>query len=261
MSDLPPSSPGPVVITGGASGIGLAVAERLVTEGREIVIADLDGSAAEAAANRLGRQASAHAVDVTDSSAVDAVMLAAGGGSGSLAGLVNCAGAAQPTPSKALPDESWNRLVDIHLGGTMRACRAAYPFLRAVRGAIVNVSSVGAHVGSPQRLAYNSAKAGVEGLTRTLAVEWAPRGVRVNAVAPGYVRTAMWEGLVASGAVDGGLIEARIPARRFAEPSEIAAVITFLLSADASYLTGQAVVVDGGMTVDGDWYAPAPEAL
>jgi NAD(P)-dependent dehydrogenase (short-subunit alcohol dehydrogenase family) len=244
-----------VVVTGGASGIGLAIVERLAHDGYAVVIADRDVSASEAAQVRIGSAVEVRTVDVSATKSVDALIDDLRDRGLGLAGLVNCAGIAEPCPSHTLADASWNRLLDIHLSGTMRCCRAAYPLLAAAGGAIINISSVGARVGMPQRLAYNTAKAGIEGLTRTLAVEWAPRGVRVNAIAPGYVRTAMWEKLVADGNVDGERIEARIPMGRLADPREISGVAAFLLSADASFVTGQSLLVDGGMTIDGNWYA------
>jgi NAD(P)-dependent dehydrogenase (short-subunit alcohol dehydrogenase family) len=168
--------------------------------------------------------------------------------------VVNCAGITQPGPSEQVADDEWAQMFDIHVAGTMRFCRAAYPHLAVAGGAIVNTSSVGGRVGMPGRLSYCSAKAAIEGLTRTLAVEWASAGIRVNAVAPGYTRTALLAEYLADGRLDTSLLEARIPMGRMAEPDEIAAVMAMLCGPDASYLTGQTIVVDGGMTVEGDWY-------
>jgi len=119
---------------------------------------------------------------------------------------------------------------------------------------VVNISSIASRVGMPQRLAYSAAKAGVEAMTRTLAVEWASAGVRVNAVAPGYTRTALVERQIEQGGLDPSRLIARIPMARFASPDEIAGVVAFLLSPDASYVTGHTIVADGGMSVDGNWY-------
>jgi NAD(P)-dependent dehydrogenase (short-subunit alcohol dehydrogenase family) len=130
--------------------------------------------------------------------------------------------------------------------------------LEAGRGAIVNVASINALVGMPGRAAYCASKAGLLGLTRVLAVEWAGRGVRVNAVCPGYVRTPMVERAIAQGFYSGEALRDHTPAGRLAEPSEIAAAVAYLASNDASYLTGQALVVDGGYLTYG---APAPASV
>jgi NAD(P)-dependent dehydrogenase (short-subunit alcohol dehydrogenase family) len=169
--------------------------------------------------------------------------------------VVNCAGIVRPEPSVQVSDEDWAQMFDIHVAGTMRFCRAAYPHLAIRGGAIVNTSSVGARVGMPGRLSYSAAKAAIEGLTRTLAVEWAADGIRVNAVVPGYVRTALLVETFADGDLDLDVLEARIPMGRMAEPEEIASVMVMLTGSDASYITGQSIVADGGMTVEGDWYA------
>lgn len=130
--------------------------------------------------------------------------------------------------------------------------QAAYPQLRAsAGGSIVNVASIGAILGLPGRLAYTTAKAGILGLTRTLASEWGRTGVRVNAVAPGYVKTEMVESGIRSGNLDQGILTERTSLGRLAEPEEIAAVIAFLLSSDASYVNGATIRVDGGLTIDG----------
>lgn len=171
-----------------------------------------------------------------------------------LDGLTNGAGVIVPAPSAEASDEDFERVVNVHVFGALRACRAAYPLLKKSKGSIVNISSVAVVLGMPKRASYCTAKSGIEGLTRALAVEWAPDGIRVNAVAPGYTKTNMTGNLIQQGKLNVELIEARTPLRRFAEPSEIASAISFLLSDDASYITGHSLVVDGGMTVDGNWY-------
>lgn len=243
-------------VTGGASGIGFAFAQRWVNDGGRVVVMDLNPEALDAAVQALGGPAVARGavLDVTDSAAVDAAFASVRNIEGRLDAAVNCAGIARPAPSAEVSDDDFVSLVDIHLNGTMRACRAAYPLLKASSGAIVNISSVAASSGMPARASYCAAKAGVEGLTRTLAVEWAPQSIRVNAVGPGYTRTAMMDSLTREGKLDISPLLSRTPMGRLAEPEEIAAAINFLASADASYITGQSLLVDGGMTVDGNWY-------
>jgi len=247
-------SPSTVVVTGGAAGIGLAVCTKLAEFGLGVIAADRDGEGAARAAETIGTQARAITVDVTDSDSVNELMAEVEAAGVPLHGLVNCAGAARPRSSAELADADVDDLVDVHLYGAVRCCRAAFPSLSRDGGSVVNISSIASRVGMPQRLAYSAAKAGVEAMTRTLAVEWASAGVRVNAVAPGYTRTALVERQIEQGGLDPSRLIARIPMARFASPDEIAGVVAFLLSPDASYVTGHTIVADGGMSVDGNWY-------
>lgn len=245
-------------ITGGASGIGYAFAERFLAQGGRVVLLDMNLEGLTAAVEQLGGPAVARGVvtDVTSRESVDSAFASILDSEGRLDVGLNCAGISNPGPTADMADEDWVRLLDIHLNGTMRACRAAYPLMKAVGGgSIVNVSSVASQVGMPKRASYNAAKAGIDGLTRSLAVEWVGDNIRVNAIAPGYVRTAFTDRLIAQGNLNVAPIEARTPMHRLGEPSEIAASIAFLASDDASYVTGHSLVVDGGMTVDGNWYS------
>jgi len=244
-------------ITGGASGIGFAFAQEWVSQGNRVVLLDLNAEAIDRAVESLGGSGVARGVvtDVTSNPSVVAAFESIAATEGRLDVGVNCAGIARPAPSAELEDDDWVSLVDIHLSGTMRACRAAYPLLKASgKGAIINISSVASRAGMPKRASYCASKAGIDGLTRVLAVEWAPDGIRVNSVAPGYVLTEMTAVNIEKGFVDPGPIIARTPLGRFAQPSEIASVIGFLASDAASYVTGHSLTTDGGMTIDGNWY-------
>jgi NAD(P)-dependent dehydrogenase (short-subunit alcohol dehydrogenase family) len=244
-------------ITGGAAGIGFSFAELWVNRGGRVVLLDLNPESLSSAVEQLGGEDVARGVvtDVTDNDSVVGAYASIAEIEGRLDLGLNCAGIARPGPSAEVTDDDWSLLINIHLSGTMRACREAYPLLKeSGRGAIVNVASVASQMGMPKRASYCAAKAGIDGLTRSLAVEWAPHGIRVNAVAPGYVRTAMTATLVSQGKLDLNPIIARTPMKRLAEPSEIAEVIWFLASDGASYVTGHSLVADGGMTVDGNWY-------
>jgi NAD(P)-dependent dehydrogenase (short-subunit alcohol dehydrogenase family) len=244
-------------ITGGASGIGLAFAQRWITQGGRAVLLDMNPDGLSSAVELLGGADVARGVltDVTSRESVDAAFASIGDTEGRLDAALNCAGISGPSPTVDLTDEGWVRLLDIHVNGTMRACRAAYPLMKASgHGSIINVASVASFVGMPRRASYCTSKAGIDGLTRSLAVEWAGDGVRVNSVAPGYVRTAFTALLIQQGTLTIDPIVARTPLRRFAEPEEIAGCIAFLASDDASYVTGSTLVVDGGMTIDGNWY-------
>ena len=244
-------------ITGGASGIGLAFAELWVSQGGRVVLLDMNAEAIDSAVESLGGEAKARGVvtDVTDNDSVVAAFESIRLNEETLHVGVNCAGIARPAPSSDVSDDDWMLLIDIHLSGTMRACRAAHGLMKAGGGgSIINISSVASQMGMPKRASYCAAKAGIDGLTRVLAVEWAPDNIRVNAVAPGYVQTAMTDILVAQGKLDLRPIIARTPMKRLAAPAEIASVIGFLASDAASYVTGHSLVTDGGMTVDGNWY-------
>jgi NAD(P)-dependent dehydrogenase (short-subunit alcohol dehydrogenase family) len=240
-----------VLITGGASGIGLASANVFASRGWRVGIADLSLEGAEKAVASLpGAGHLALAMDVRSTPDVEAALESAVGAWGRLDAVTPLAGIVRPAVSANVSDDELLELLDIHLMGAIRVARAAYPyFLQRGRGAVVAISSMGAHLGVAERLGYNAAKAGVEGTVRTLAVEWASSGIRVNAVAPAWVKTPAIESLIISGFLDPKPVEGRTPLGRFAEPQEIGEVIEFLASPRASYITGQSIVVDGGMTV------------
>ncbi|MCX5329392.1 MULTISPECIES: SDR family NAD(P)-dependent oxidoreductase [unclassified Streptomyces] len=238
-----------VLITGAARGIGAATARRFAEEGARVLVTDIDVPAAEQTAAALREQglvARAFGCDVGDRADVDAAVGHAVDTFGSLDVLVN--NACHCTPDAPLfedePDEVWARDLDITLTGAYRCCRAALPHLAASgHGAIVNIGSVNGLTDFGNH-AYSAAKAGLGSLTRTLAGHAASRGVRVNLVAPGTVRTTAWEGR------EGDLARARelYPLGRVGEPEDIAAAILFLASRDASWITGVTLPVDGGIT-------------
>jgi NAD(P)-dependent dehydrogenase (short-subunit alcohol dehydrogenase family) len=241
-------------VSGAARGIGMAIAETFVAEGCGVAIGDLDEAEAVAVAERLGERAFALRLDVTDTASVDAAVAKTLERFGRLDALINVAGTINPQPSQEVTDDAWSGLLAVHLDGTFRCCRAAYPALaESDTAAIVSISSVAAKVGIPKRLSYSAAKAGIEGLTRVLAVEWAEAGIRVNAVAPGYTMTKRMEGTIASGLLDETQVTRLIPMRRFAAPEEIANAVYFLASPRASYVTGQTLYADGGAVVNSHW--------
>ncbi|MFE7978848.1 SDR family NAD(P)-dependent oxidoreductase [Streptomyces shenzhenensis] len=244
-------------MVGGASGIGEATVDELVRQGWRVVVADRDTEGAEAVAARInasGGAAHSVTVDVTDTSLVVAATRDAAERWGRLDAVIPCAGVIDPSPSDTLEDVSLLRMLDIHLVGTIRCVRAAFPYLcEAAEPSIVAISSVAAHIGTPHRLSYTAAKGGIEAIVRTLAVEWAPYGIRINAVAPGWVRTPMIAQAIAEGRLDAGTLEVLSPFERFAEPVEIAGAIAFLASPAASYVSGTTLLVDGALTVRGPW--------
>jgi NAD(P)-dependent dehydrogenase (short-subunit alcohol dehydrogenase family) len=251
MSAALPEQRPVALVTGGARGIGLAVARGLIARGHRVVALDRDPP--EDA--KLDTDDFAWTrTDVTDTAAVDAAVAGAAARLGRIDVLVNCAGFNKHQPVAALEDSTWQLMMDVHVGGTLRTCRAAHRWLKeSPHAAVVNFSSMGAHIGRPRRAPYAAAKAGIEGLTRTLAIEWAADRIRVNAVCPGVVGTHMVRDNIARGAVDPASLLAGIPLGRFAEPEEIANVVTFLACPESSYVTGQVLVVDGGAVINGDW--------
>ena len=225
------------IVTGGASGIGAATARRLASEGAHVVVADRDLAGAQAVAADIAGAAVEH--DVAERGSWEALMATVGG----VDILVNNAGVTRDRSLLKMSDDEWQTVIDIHLKGMWLGCQHAVPSMRERGGgAIVNLSSEARH-GAFGQSNYSAAKAGIVGLTRTVALEHARHGVRCNAVAPGAVDTPMTQA-VPQDVKDGWI--PNIPLRRFAEPPEIAAAIAFLVSDDASYVTGQCLGVDGG---------------
>lgn len=243
------------LVTGGASGIGYAFAQHWIANGGFAVLADLGEQPLADAVAGLGEgNARGVTCDVTKSCTVDAAVDGIVATEGRLDTVLNSAGIARPQRSAEITDKVFAAMLDIHVTGAMRVCRAAYPVLRDGGGTIVNVASVAALSGMPHRAAYTAAKAAVGGLSRTLAVEWGATGVRVNTIAPGYVRTPFTDDLIAQGKLDDAPIRARTSLGRFAEPGEIASAAYFLATPASSFVNGHLLVVDGGLTVDGNWY-------
>lgn len=245
------------VVTGSSSGIGRAIALELARRGAAVVVTSREHSRAAATAaviQREGGRATAVAAELTEDGVADAVMERAEAEYGRLDVLVNNAGRGQVAPSETLARADFRRLIDLNLTAPFECAQAAARvMLAAGRGVIVNVSSITGHIGLARRAAYSAAKHGLEGLTKTLAAEWSPRGVRVVSVAPAYVATGLLAGTMAAGGFAIEDLTARTPLRRLGDPEEVARVVAFLASDEASYITGSSVLVDGGWLADGGW--------
>jgi len=242
------------VVTGASSGIGRAVAAQLLQRGMSVVVTSRSVARAQAAAADLGDGALGLEAKLTDSGGPDALVRRVLDEYGRLDALVNNAGAGQVADSETLDAEEWQRIIDLDLTAPfLCALAAARPMLAAGRGVIVNISSLTGHVGLARRAAYAAAKHGLEGLTKTLGVEWARRGVRVVSVSPAYVATELLAGTSKAGGFTLDDVAGRTPMGRLAEPAEVARAVAFLVSDDASFITGSSVLVDGGWLADGGW--------
>ncbi|MFA6265062.1 MAG: glucose 1-dehydrogenase [Pseudolabrys sp.] len=250
------------LVTGGADGIGLAIVRRMIGSGWQVAIVDLDKDKAAARAQEFDGSVLAVSADVADAASVRDAVTAIRSHYGRIDVAVNNAGIGDThLPTLEQTPEQFDRVLRVHLGGTFNVSReVAAVMIEQGSGAILNVSSIAGVTGLPKRNAYGAAKAGIVSMTRSMACEWARFGIRVNAIAPGYTRTALVHALTEAGRLDEPRLKRRIPLGRLADPSEIAEAAFFLCSPAASYVTGSVLSVDGGWAAFGDagdaWHEP-----
>jgi NAD(P)-dependent dehydrogenase (short-subunit alcohol dehydrogenase family) len=241
------------IVTGAARGIGLAIVESLATAGVRCVIADIDGAEAESAAERLraaGSTCVAEAVDVSEEPQVVELMARVDAELGPVEILVNNAGISLPAPVEEMPIESWERVMAVNLRAAFLCAKHAFPPMkRAGWGRIVNIASFAGKRATlfGNNASYSASKAGVIGLTRALALEGAADGVTVNGVAPGIVETTLLTALTAD---QRQRLTGMVPLGRLAQPAEVAALVRYLVSDEAAYVTGEVVNINGGLYMD-----------
>ena len=235
-----------VLVTGAASGIGAATARRFAAEGAKLVIVDIK-DLGDTAGSLDPDKTLGHKADVSNAEEVDKMVEAAIGRFGRLDVLVNNAGVYSGGDPAEISNEDWRKVIATDLDGVFYGCRAAVPHLAKTKGCIVNTASVSGTGGDWNTLPYNAAKGGVVNFTRALAMDLGKRQIRVNAVCPSLTRTAMTEEMF-SDEEQMAKFRERIPLGRHAEPEEVAAVIAFLASDDASMVNGAMIPVDGGVS-------------
>lgn len=243
------------IVTGASKGIGKAIAEAYAREGATVVLASRSTDLLEAiekGINDQGGKAMVLPVDVTSADSIDAMVSSTVDACGRLDILVNNAGISMAHPSENLPSTEWQRALDTNLSGIFYGCQAAAKaMIPQGGGCIINISSIYGMVAAPGRVAYCATKAAANMLTKVLAVEWGDKQIRVNAIAPGYTRTELVQGVIDKGMIAIDAIEKRTPLGRIGEVNDMTGLAVYMASDEAAYLTGSVVNVDGGWVANG----------
>ncbi|MCH9808051.1 MAG: glucose 1-dehydrogenase [Alphaproteobacteria bacterium] len=239
------------VVTGAAAGIGLSIAGVFAREGAHVYLTDIDGEGAQAGAaalNEAGLASSAMAVDVSKGQDVSALFRDIGAGPGRIDVLVNNAGLNVREDFRHLSDADWVKIREVNLDGVVRIARDGFDLLKASgKGSLINVASIMGHRGLRQLAGYSATKGAVSALTRALAVEYAPFGIRVNALAPGFIETALTDRFIRNPMINKALID-QTPLKRFGCGEDVAAAALFFASDESGFVTGAELAVDGGMS-------------
>ena len=244
------------LVTGAANGIGLAIVRRFLDDGMRVAALDIDGDALQAALSGAGLDALPLVADISDRGQVHAAVERCLTTYGGLDVLAANAGIADGQPFLEIDERSWRRIIDVNVTGTFLCMQAAARAMLGRGGAIVATSSTNSWFVEANLAHYNTSKGGIDALVRSAALDLAGFNIRVNAVAPSMVKTRA--AFITHDPVGGPAYLERVPMRRFAEPAEIAAAVAFLASDEASYITGQVITLDGGLTLGVDM--PLPEA-
>ena len=239
---------GVAIVTGGSRGIGLGISRALALGGASVAVVARNGERAAAAAAELeGEGHAAYSCDVADSRACRKTVAAVESRQGPVTVLVNNAGITRDNIVLRLRDEDWSSVIETNLGGAFNMIRAvARGMMKRRTGSIINITSVIGLIGNAGQANYAASKAGLHGVTRSVARELASRNIRCNAVAPGFIRTDMTAGLPEARVNE---LQRQIPAGRLGEPGDVAGVVRFLAGPEAGYITGQIIAVDGGMAM------------
>ena len=238
-----------VLVTGAGGGIGRASAQRIAAEGGAVYCVDLNSEAVQSTVDLIvaaGGEASGRVCDIGSEEDVRACVAACVARYGSLNALVNMAGVLRFDDTEQLQLAQWQKVIDVNLTGTMLLCREALPHLVASKGAIVNAASTAALAGLPCGVAYSASKGGVLAMTRSIAIEYAKRGVRANCVCPGEIKTGMTDGVAFPETMDFELISRVVSPTGARGPEVVASVIAMLASQDGIHITGEDIRVDGG---------------
>ena len=248
MTDTSELTGGVAIVTGGSRGIGFGICRALAGGGARVAVVARDGERAAAAAGELdGEGHAAYSCDIADTADRKRTVAAVQSGQGAVTILVNNAGITRDNILLRMRDEDWSRVIGTNLGGTFNMIRAVTrPMMKRRAGSIINVTSVIGLIGNAGQANYAASKAGLHGLTKSVARELASRNIRCNAVAPGFIRTDMTAGLPEARVNE---LRSRIPAGRLGKPADVAGVVRFLAGPEAGYITGQIISVDGGMAM------------